>query len=78
MRRSVLVKVPSFSSAGLAGNTTFGKLAGLAEEAILHNEKRNLREALRVVVRIGIRDDHVLAHDVQRLQLAIVAASTIW
>jgi hypothetical protein len=39
MRRSVLVKVPSFSRLGLAGQHDVGELAGLAEEDVLHDER---------------------------------------
>jgi len=46
MRRSVLVKVPSFSRLGLAGNTTSAKTARVTEENILRDEELEFGKAV--------------------------------
>ena len=72
MRLSVLVNVPSFSRLGLAGSITSANRQVCAEKNLLHDEKVELRERGRDVVRIGVDHAHLLAEHVHRLQSAVV------
>ena len=67
MRRSVLVKVPSFSRLGLAGQDHVGELARLAEEDVLDHEKFELGEPVLNVVGVRVDQGDFLAEHIHRL-----------
>ncbi len=70
MRRSVLVKVPSFSRNDAAGSTTSAKAAVSVRKMSWTTRKSSASSASMTCVGVGVGDDGVLAHDVHRLELA--------
>ena len=72
MRRSVLVKVPSFSSEGEAGRTTSANRAVSENETVLHDEEIEHGKSGFHVIRVGVGGDRVLALDVHAFELALV------
>ena len=72
MRRSVLVKVPSFSRLGAAGSTTSANWHVLLKKMSCTTKKSSFSNAALHVVRVRIDDAHLLADEVHRLELALV------
>ncbi len=70
-RRSVLVKVPSFSAKVAAGKTTSASLRGFGEENVLNYQEIQVLERLDHVIGIGIGDDRILPDDIQGLNFAL-------
>ncbi len=69
-RRSVLVKVPSFSGKAEAGNTTSAYYAVSVRKMSCTTRCSSLASASRACVDVGIRHRRVLAHDVHAVDLA--------
>ena len=72
MRRSVLVKVPSFSRLGLAGRITSAKRQVSAEEDLLHDKEIELRQRIADIVGVRVDQAHLFAEDIHRLEAAVV------
>ena len=70
MRRSVLVKVPSFSAKLAAGQHHVGVVRRLAVEDLLQDHELGLVEGLAHVVEVRVAGHGVLADDVEAAHLA--------
>src|SRR5258705_11203227 len=71
MRRSALVKVPSFSRNVEPGRKIMGVVGGLVQEQVLHHDAFHRREAGRHMLGVGVGLQDVLALDVDALERAI-------
>ena len=71
MRRSKLVKVPSFSRNEAPGMHQMRQLGRLAEKQILHDEELQILQRLMDFVQIGIRLRHIVPDDPQALQTPV-------
>ena len=71
-RRSVFVKVPSFSANGVAGRKTSAKAAELIDEEILRDQELQLLHVVARHIQVGFGHHGVLPHDVQGADTALV------
>ena len=66
MRRSVLVKVPSFSTKLAAGKITSANWRGLAREDFLQDHELGAAHRIMDVVKVRVARHRIFADDVQR------------
>ena len=72
MRRSVLVKVPSFSRLGLAGRITSAKRQVSLKKISCMTKKSSFDSASADIIGVGIDQAHLFAEDIHRLEFAFV------
>jgi hypothetical protein len=72
MRRSVLVKVPSFSRLGLAGRMTSAKRQVSLKKISCMTKKSSFDSASADIIGVGIDEAHLFAEYIHGLEAAIV------